>query len=367
MTTDVSAVPSVRSDSPVLSRYLTPAKATVHVPSPSATPDAADRFATEVREAQDAVTDMVDADAGSRLAAALNDHGHQADAGLVAVVGEDGVDVWTTPAQPERSVTAGPLPDLGSLLATQQTHVPHLVVLVDRIGADLALTTRVGEDHEVTVDGNELHITKSQPGGWSQRRFQRSAEEQWENNADLIADDVAALAGQADVVLLAGDETMRPIVRDALPQAVTDKLVELEVGGRAEDGSADHLAAAVDTAVRREAARIRAEKQSAVTDAIGMGDGATGAADVTAALFQGRADTVVVHLSQADQATAWIGDDPVQVAADKSTLTALDLDPTEVRLSDAVLRAAAATGASVVVAEDAIADLTDGVGASLRG
>ena len=41
------------------------------------------------------------------------------------------------------------------------------------------------EEVQVQVDGDELHIHRPHQGGWSQRRFQQRAENQWEANAQV--------------------------------------------------------------------------------------------------------------------------------------------------------------------------------------
>ena len=79
------------------------------------------------------------------------------------------------------------------------------------------------------------------------------------------------------------------------------------------------------------------------------------------------ADSLVVHLEDAAEVVAHVGPEPQQVAADAADLHALDLDAQRVPLVDAVLRGVAATGATPVVVRQALADLEDGVGASLRG
>ncbi len=351
-------------------RYLQTCGVTVQVPTPSAQAQAADAFATRLRGLHGQVEPIVGEDAASALVEALREVGHDAGETLVATATREGdTHVWASgEVLPER-VVEGPLPDLGGLLAAQQTWLPHAVVLVDRVGADIRIVTEQGTAKELTADGETQHITKSQPGGWSQRRFQQRAEEQWEENADLVAGRVADEVGGAGIglVLVAGDETIRPILRDALPTPVAEMVTELETGGRAEDGSAEALEAAVDAAVRDAARDLRVSRQRQVLDAIGQGDGVQGREDVLRALFEGRADTVVVHLDDAADLMAHFGPEPQQVAADAGDLHALDLDAQRAPLADVVLRGAAATGAVPVVAHEALADLTDGVGASLRG
>ena len=354
----------------LLDRYQHPCAATVQVAAPSDRAQADEELSTRLDTLRGDLTDLVGEAPADALVDALRQQGHAAARTLVGTVTTDGsAQVWGTGEVLPDRIEGGPLPALGDLLAAQQVWLPHVVVLVDRVGADITVVAEQGAQKEVTADGEDQHITKSQPGGWSQRRFQQRAEEQWEENAGVVAARVADEVAGADarLVLVAGDETVRPLLRDALPDHVAEMVVELETGGRAEDGSDDALAEAVDTAVREAARAERVERQQAVLDAIGGGAGVQGRTDVLRALFEGRADTVVVHLEDAAEVMAHVGPEPQQVAADAADLHALDLDAQRVPLVDAVLRGVAATGATPVVVRQALADLEDGVGASLRG
>ncbi|MDF2741972.1 MAG: hypothetical protein K0S88_3342, partial [Actinomycetia bacterium] len=53
-----------------------------------------------------------------------------------------------------------------------------------------------GPDREVRVEGEELHVTRSASGGWSQRRFQQRAENRWQQNAGAVAEALTRLVDQ---------------------------------------------------------------------------------------------------------------------------------------------------------------------------
>src|SRR5680860_694570 len=83
---------------------------------------------------------------------------------------------------------------IGPVLESRQRSVPHVMVVADRAGADLIGIGAMGEPVAVDIEGETLHLHRGHPGGWSQRRFQQRAENQWESNAGEAATAVAELA-----------------------------------------------------------------------------------------------------------------------------------------------------------------------------
>ncbi len=362
---------STLTHDPLLAVLTRDCLVTVVVPVPQPSDDAADQMALHLRHLRtnlDGVIDDVDID---RLTTALDDLGHAGAQAMVAVVTTEDVMVWpSTRPRTDVEVTEGPLPHLGHLLAERQSWVPHVLVEVDRVGADLTIVeSRLDAPVDVSVDGAESHITKSNPGGWSQRRFQQRAEEHWEDNMRLVAQTLVEQTEDTDVdlLLVTGGKQVIGMLTDDLPARLTAHVIDLGSGGRAEDGSEGSTSAAVDAAVRQEASQRRAAARRAVLDHIGQGSGVTGRDRVLQALMEGRVDTLMVHVDATDGLTAHVGDEPGQVAADSSTLHQLGLTARSVPLLDAALRGAAATGAGVVITLDGAEDIPDGLAASLRG
>lgn len=344
---------------------------TVGVPVPDASDDAGDQMEVHLRHLRTRLQGTVDDAAVDRLMTALGDLGHPQARAIVGVVTADDVMVWpSTRPLNDVEIAEGPLPHLGRLLAERQSWVPHVLVEVDRVGADLTIVdSRVDASADVSVDGAETHITKSNPGGWSQRRFQQRAEEHWEDNMRLVARTLVEQTEGTDIdlLLVTGGEQVIGMLTDDLPSRLTEHVIDLGAGGRAEDGSQDSTAAAADEAVREEASRRRATARRGVLDQIGQGRGVTGRTKVLEALMEGRVDTLMVHVDATEGLTAHVGEEPVHVAADASILHQLGLPARSVPLIDAALRGAAATGAAVVITLDAAEDIPDGLAASLRG
>lgn len=230
----------------------------------------------------------------------------------------------------------GDLPHLTPLLAAVQRLIPHIVVVTDRLGAELIVVQPHDTDEYATVDGEELHVTRSAPGGWSQRRFQQRAENLWDANARQVADALTRLvdAHQPKLVVVSGDVRAVQFLRDQLPARVTDLLSEVQ-------GDYRNL----DEALRRSATLVSARADAETDDLLralareqGQDDRAsTGAEATLRALARGQVDTVLLDPSRSDA------------------------------VADVVIRAALTTSAAVRIAPAGTPELAaDGVAGLLR-
>ena len=259
------------------------------------------------------------------------------------------------PPPRETLLRHGALPDVVPLLAAGQAAVPHVAVLTDRTGADMA--ARVADDvaRAERVEGRATpHIHKPQAGGWSQPRYHHRAEALWESNAGEVAEALARLVDQVRprFVAVAGDVRAIQLLREHAPKRVRELLQV--VGG--EFGSLAAVFAEADKLVR---ATVEADNQ-AVLDRFaqerGQADRAVeGAAATLAALALSQVDTLLLTgLFLDDERTAWFGPAPTDVAADRATLADLGVaEPVEGRLVDVAVRAALGTGAAVRVLDPA--------------
>jgi peptide chain release factor subunit 1 len=154
------------------------------------------------------------------------------------------------------------LPYLLPLVDHGDDEQPFLLAEVDKSGLDLfivdgagirALPTAKDEDH------HEVH--KAHGHGF---RFyaetQASTEDVIRARYKRVAEEVAAAAGNDNVelVVLVGEVQARAGVRDQLPVALRDRVVDLDAGSRA--AGSDH------EAVLREVASLRAERRIATMD-----------------------------------------------------------------------------------------------------
>lgn len=281
-------------------------------------------------------------------------------------------------AAPELSddqATWAPLPRLLPLLLHERQPPPHLLVIADRIGADIHVMTDDAE-RVTAVEGEDYPLRKVQAGGWSHRRFQQRAENQWEHNATLVATTVSRLATRhrAKLVLLAGDVRARAAISDHLPSGVRRMVIETEHGSRAPG--------AAEAPLRDEAARLASDlsqrQHSEVTERF-LAD--RGDPDRTAEGLEQVIEAVRVHAVATlllDPAAyldpglprrdLWVGvEEGTQLALSKTELEKLGVEEYAAdRADSALIRACMTTGADLELLIGGDPVVSDGVAAVLR-
>ncbi|QXV55842.1 peptide chain release factor 2 [Amycolatopsis sp. TNS106] len=263
-----------------------------------------------------------------------------------------------------------PQPYLLPLLRLTPAVVPHVVVVVDKTGADLFA---VGEDgaEKRTVEGADHPVHKVRGGGSAYWNIQHRVEAVAERNAAEVAREAVKLADSvgAEVLVLAGEVQARALVRDELPPRGTDKVVELEEGGRAEGSRPEALEAEVRRVLAEHAERRRRD----VIDRFRAGqgrDGGTavdGLARTTAALRSGAVETLLIDGESLADRLVWVAGDPTQVATTKEDLDVSGAAAealTQCRADEAIPAAVLAEGAELVPVSGE--GLAEGVGAVLR-
>ena len=291
---------------------------------------------------------------------------------LVAIANEAGVahvEHGDDPDDPDDHAEGwwGELPRLLPVMRIRQATVPHIVVLIDRDGADLFAFRVEGADVHREVDPDVEPMARSKPGGWSQRRYQQRAENSWEQGAGDVAKELLAMVErvQPAVIVVAGDVRAVGFLRDALPPDV-DERVRVVEGERPRGGGAGGVPEDVADVVRR----ARDERLDAVVskfdEELGQRDLAVeGASETVAALSRAQVEVLLIRDTD-DETTAWIGPEPTMLAIDRGDLEALGVDePREVRLVDALVRAALGTSAGVRLLRDERGP-AGGIGALLR-
>jgi hypothetical protein len=222
------------------------------------------------------------------------------------------------------------------------------------------------------VAGPDDEIERNAPGGWSQPRYQRRAEDSWRHNAGAVADAVthALPTVHSGLLLVAGDVRAVQLLQERLPTGMRRAVpIRHLPGGRSEDGSAQARRAAIGIALDE----FVAEQTALVLDRFIAGRGPGGAtvegvSATLAALAEGRVQTLLVADDPTDERVAWFGPD-VMCVDDPGQLpragTARELRAG--RLVDVAVRGALLTDAEIRVLDPATAaELGDRIGALCR-
>jgi len=230
--------------------------------------------------------------------------------------------------------------------------VPHVVVVADRVGADLSVAGGTGQQVETQqVDGDTFHMRKVQVGGWAHNTYMHTAENQWEQNAGQVADELHAVVTRdgSRFVLLAGDVRARQLIADKATQEVAGVLVTMDGGGRAAGADRSVIdARATELIAENEAAEVtRALEQVQAAAAHGLA--VTGTAPVVEALRKAQVETLVLG-DRSDGQQLFAGSGPLEIGLTAEEVTSLGVaDVQQVPVDLGLLRAAVGSDAAVVV------------------
>lgn len=346
--------------------------ATVYLTSRSDVPQAAQELEQRWKSVRRALEAQgATAGALSALDAAVESTNHAAGDTLALVAAGDQLVLhWHLPEPPAADVGwVSSLPRVATVLEAEQTLLPHLVVLLDRTGADVYGFTASGRSVEREIgDTDPDDVKLFQAGGWSQRRYQRRQVNTWEDNAHEVAAEVAQLAKRVDARLLAvgGDVYAVGFFKDALPKELVPLVHDIEGATRHADGGTDHVAEDIKRLVDTVVASETADLLATFKEERGQHDrAADGPARVVEALQRAQVATLLINDHRDDDRTLWFGPDPLHVGVDEATVRAMGVEqPWEARAIDVCIRAALGSGADVRVVPGSVLDRN--VGAILR-
>ncbi|MDV6012910.1 Vms1/Ankzf1 family peptidyl-tRNA hydrolase [Haloechinothrix sp. LS1_15] len=274
----------------------------------------------------------------------------------------------------DAGVSFGRLPHLLPYLAMRQARIPHVVAVVDRLGADLTIVQANQHVMRSSVDGDDNPHHKSHAAGQGdEKRHHQRVEERWKANAKLIADEITRRVREyrAEVVVLAGDVEQRKLVGDQLEAHVRELVIATAAGHRRR-GALDaplreEIAEAVDTTLQQRVDRAVVEFEKERGNRAHVAEGWQETVD---ALLHGQVRALLWSREAyglADHGMLSIGSEPNHVAFEDATLVALGAAWVEhVAAEDALIRAASCTGADLVLPAPREVELADGVGAVLR-
>jgi len=275
--------------------------------------------------------------------------------GRAVVAGPDGTVLFDAPlaaAPRAESAEWSPMPDLVSVLRALPGRIPHVVIVADRVGADITVATAPGLPTEQrSIEGERHLMRKVQVGGWAHHRYQHTAENVWIHNMQQVIDEIDGLVQEsgARFVLLAGDIRARQIFTDRATPKIQAVLVDMNEGGRAEGADRSVIDQRVEELIAENDAAEQADVVEKVNAASAHGLAVTGTALVVEALRKAQVETLVLAEEQDDEQLL-VGTSPLEVGVSTEDMAALGVtDAVRVPVERALLRAAVGSNAGVVV------------------
>jgi hypothetical protein len=209
------------------------------------------------------------------------------------------------PSPPRNHVSWSARPTLLPLINVAASAVSHVLVEVDRSGADFSLrapsdphlagsSQALGEEASMEGGHDELHKARA---GWRGHHFEARVEDSWERNAAAVAQRLDKLVRQyrPDLVLVTGDIRASNLLKEAVGQETAQRLVTVPGGGRNDgvdrDAFAVHMKQVVDNfiAYREKSALDKFQAEQARD-----GSSVAGVAEVHTALERGQVDELLI-------------------------------------------------------------------------
>jgi peptide subunit release factor 1 (eRF1) len=259
----------------------------------------------------------------------------------------------------EHRLHVGDRPHLYPLARLSDQHPPYAVLIADTNAARLLVIGRGTTLRTETVQGEKTR--RSSMGGWSQMRYQRHSENIHLRHAKEVVSALDAVVREDNVthIVLAGDEVIVPVLREQLPQALADRVIDIV---RLDITTPEHAVLETTmTSLRAHDARSDAEAVEEMLGQYRSGQlGTVGARGTLAALERGQVDTLLISATP----DAVRDNAPAEPPADPSGAVA-GADDTPI--AERLVRMAQQTSAAVRFIEDPalLADV-GGVGATLR-
>jgi peptide chain release factor subunit 1 len=254
-------------------------------------------------------------------------------------------------------------PHLYPLARVSNQYRRYAVLVADTNAARLFV---FGLGAQLNADSvNNVKVSRTSVGGWSQARYQRHVRNYHLHHAKEVVDalDKVVREDQIEQILLAGDEVIIPVLQPQLPPHLADKVIDVL---RLDITTPEHriLAASLE-AVREQDAKDDAEKVARLFDQYHAGMATLGAHDTLVALSNGQVDEL--YLSASLEA---FHDDEETVGATLvpgAPTNTLDQTTRRVLMADELVTRAQQTGASFCFIEDAaLLEAVGGIGATLR-
>ena len=276
------------------------------------------------------------------------------------------------PGRPARDEAQyGAAPHLMPVARALASTAPHLLVRLDRTGADIELVgPRGATEGQTTVEGEHDVLHKFGGGGWSHRRFQERVEDSVARNTEAVTERLLAILRheEVDLVLVMGEQQAVAELTHQAHEELRSRLVVVESGGRAagtdEQAEAEAVRKALDEHRAGERARVLEEFREQLTRQQRAVDGL---APVVHSLRRGQVQRLVLRDDVTSTARLWAGEQPLQLGlTEQESREAGAQSPQEVRADAAIVWALAGSDAELTLVGEDDLELADGIGAVLR-
>ena len=280
--------------------------------------------------------------------------GHSPGSGraVFARAGRAGLSAPVRVVPPVDAVRLAPLPNVMPLLAQREVMAPHLRVAVSRAGGEiLAMAGDDPVELPAVVEDDEVHgqdwpVHKPRAGGWSEPRYERSAEHTWDENARQLAARVTEASSHvgARCIVIAGDARARSLVLQHLSQPLRESAVVVD---REIPAGSPELAAAADEALRARAEREARDRYDEWRSLLAHGGGVEGLAQTIAALRDGLVADVLVRHDVWPASPVWIGPGAEMALSEQEARDRGAARPLQDRADAAIARAVTDTDAEL--------------------
>jgi hypothetical protein len=274
--------------------------------------------------------------------------------GRAVIVASDGSVVLDQPLvdSPRREIAEwSPTPDLLPVLRQLPGRVPHIVVLIDRVGADITVSALPGQPiEEKEVEGDTLHIRKVRGGGWAHLRYLHNAENKWIHNVEDVAQSISSMVRRLSprFVLVAGEVRARQILTDRASDLWAGLVVSMDEGGRAAGADREPVDRRAAELVAEHEAREDATVLEQLEAASAHGLSVTGTSLVVEALRKGQVETLILA-DEPDDEQLYVGGSPLELGVNQGDLEALGSQQVHAVPGERALLAAAVAGDAGVV------------------
>jgi peptide chain release factor subunit 1 len=252
-------------------------------------------------------------------------------------------------------------------LARQSDEFPRYAALIANDDAARIYVFGIGENPgESSI--RDANTGRTQPGGWSQARYQRHIKNYHLHHAKeiVVALEQVALKDKVKHIVLAGDEAILAALRKEFQTHLSERVIDTL---RLDIATPEHVVAERTLeSLQKHEAKMDVERVERLLDEYrACGLAVIGVQDTLAALSQGRVDELYVNASS-DRVCAGdeqAGCNPVDESQEGEALDGAA--PAKVKVREELVRRALLIGASITFIEDAtLLAGVGGVGATLR-